>query len=120
MSDIAPPVPLHMCNRGLIESALAVPHVGWPGEADKYLTLEEKAAALGTHLARSQPCIDGNKRVALILMTTFLWINGRRLTATVAASLEPADMMRDAANAQDEDAVIAFIAEWLERTTMPR
>jgi death on curing protein len=118
--DLGPPVPLHDCDRGRIESALAVPRVGWPGYGDKYPTLEEKAAALAVHLARSQPCIDGNKRVALILLTAFLWANGRRFEYAVAASEQPADVLMDAATSRDaEGDVIASVALWLGRTTRP-
>ena len=43
-------------------------------------------------IAETQPFIDGNKRVALIAMLTFLEINGRRL---VAADRELADWIID-------------------------
>jgi death on curing protein len=118
--DLGPPVPLHECDRARIESALGVPRVGWPDHGDKYPTLEDKAAALAVHLARSQPCIDGNKRVALIVLTTFLWINGRRLEDTVAESTEPAEAIMHAATSTDEEsAVVASLAAWLGRTTRP-
>jgi prophage maintenance system killer protein len=94
--------------------------VGWPGHGDKYPTLEDKAAALAVHLARSQACIDGNKRVALILLTAFLWTNRRRFEDAVAESEEPADVLMAAATSTDaEDDVIASVAEWLGRSTRP-
>jgi prophage maintenance system killer protein len=118
--DLAPPIPLHDCDRSRIESALGVPRVGWPEYGDKYKTLEDKAAALAVHLARSQACLDGNKRVALILLTAFLWMNGRRLEDGVAQSEEPADVLMAAATSTEaEDDVIASVAEWLGRSTRP-
>jgi death-on-curing protein len=41
-----------------------------------------QAAVLSHGIAETQPFIDGNKRVALIAMLTFLAINGHRVQAT--------------------------------------
>lgn len=41
-----------------------------------------QAAVLAHGIAETQPFIDGNKRIALVAMLTFLEINGTRLQAT--------------------------------------
>ena len=45
-------------------------------------TLFDKAAAYGFHICKNHPFVDGNKRVALVLMDIFLQENGWTLTAT--------------------------------------
>jgi death-on-curing protein len=63
-------------NRSGIESALARPVTyGHYQEADIAL----QAAVLAHGLAEGQNFIDGNKRIALVSMLTFLEINGYRL-----------------------------------------
>lgn len=59
----------------LLESALAQPQATLEG---KYLhkNIYEKAAAYGYHLCKNHPFVDGNKRIALIAMLTFLYVNG--------------------------------------------
>lgn len=61
-------------DRGLLESALAVPEASFGGE---YLhpSLYLMAAAYAYHIAENQPFIDGNKRTALGSALVFLEIN---------------------------------------------
>lgn len=65
----------------LLDSALAQPKVTIGG---KFLhrTIFDKAAAYGFHLCKNHPFVDGNKRVALVVMDIFLQKNGWELTAT--------------------------------------
>ena len=44
-------------------------------------SLFEKAAAYGYHLCMNHPFVDGNKRVALVLMDLFLQRNGWEIIA---------------------------------------
>src|SRR5205823_2305569 len=108
---LAPPRPLTDCDRGVIESALAVPAAGWGGH-EKYPDLPAKAAALLYALAKSQACIDGNKRVALLLTNVFVRINGGRLVAThdelVAEILTTADSA-----AADRETIVVALTEWM-------
>lgn len=62
-------------DRGLIESAVAVPRQSFGGE---YLhkTLFAMAAAYAFHIAESQGFVDGNKRAGLAAATAFLAMNG--------------------------------------------
>ncbi|MDD2587158.1 MAG: type II toxin-antitoxin system death-on-curing family toxin [Syntrophomonadaceae bacterium] len=41
----------------------------------------EMAAAYGFHLCKNHPFVDGNKRIALVAMDTFLQLNGLELLA---------------------------------------
>ena len=67
-------------DRGLLESALAQPRMTFGGK-EVHKTLFEKAAAYGYHVCKNHPFIDGNKRVAFVLMDVFLQKNGREITA---------------------------------------
>ena len=67
-------------DRGLLESALAQPRVTFGGKF-VHKTLFEKAAAYGFHLSRNHPFVDGNKRVAFVLMDLFLQKNGWEIVA---------------------------------------
>jgi death-on-curing protein len=60
-------------DEGLLESALARPinRLAY-GQTD----LAELAAAYAFGIARNHPFIDGNKRVAFLVMITFLRLNG--------------------------------------------
>ena len=66
---------------GLLASAAARPQASAFG-ADAYPSLLEKAAALVHSLARSHPLVDGNKRLALTSLLSFLGVNGLRSTMT--------------------------------------
>jgi death-on-curing protein len=55
---------------GLLEAALYRPQTGY------YEDVIEEAAALWESLAMNHPFVDGNKRVAVAAMVTFLAING--------------------------------------------
>lgn len=67
-------------DRGLLESALAQPRVTVGGKF-AHRTLFEKAAAYGFHLCKNHPFVDGNKRVAFVLMDLFLQKNGWEIVA---------------------------------------
>lgn len=47
----------------------------------------EMAAAYGFHLCQDHPFLDGNKRIALVAMDTFLQLNGMELLAGVLDAL---------------------------------
>ena len=59
-------------DRGMLESALDRPRNKWSyGETD----LAALAAAYAFGLAKNHPFVDGNKRVALLSIVTFLGLN---------------------------------------------
>lgn len=67
-------------DRGLLESALAQPRMTVGGK-EVHKTLFEKTAAYGYHVCNNHPFIDGNKRVAFVVMDVFLQKNGWEITA---------------------------------------
>lgn len=83
-------------DRNLLESAIGQHKATFAG---KYLhrTLFDKAAACGFHLARNHPFLDGNKRIAFVVMDIFLSRNGWEL---VASEEEAYAMMMDVAQGQ--------------------
>ena len=67
-------------DRDLLESALAQPKMTVGGKF-AHKTLFEKAAACGYHVCKDHAFIDGNKRVAFVLMDIFLQKNGWEIVA---------------------------------------
>jgi len=68
-------------DEGLLESALEQPKAMFEGS---YLhdSLAKMAAAYGFHICKNHPFLDGNKRVALVAMDTFLQKNGYEISAS--------------------------------------
>ena len=62
---------------GLLDSALEGAYATFDGE-DLYPTKEEKAARLGYALISNHAFVDGNKRIGMYIMLTFLEVNGLR------------------------------------------
>jgi death-on-curing protein len=62
-------------DRGLLESALAMPESSFGG-AFLHSTLFAMAAAYAYHIAENQPFVDGNKRTGLAAAFVFLALNG--------------------------------------------
>jgi len=67
-------------DEGLLESALSQVQMTMNGE---YLHQDifEMAAAYGFHLCNNHAFVDGNKRIALVAMDTFLQLSGWELIA---------------------------------------
>lgn len=72
-------------DESALESALARPRQRWQYDAEA--TLADVAAAYAFGLSRNDPYVDGNKRVALVVMVAFLDRNGIELTASNAEAL---------------------------------
>ena len=98
---------------GLLESAAARPRSTAFGE-DAYPSLHDKAAALLHSLARTQPLVDGNKRLALAATIAFHGVNGLRLTLS---NDEAHDLVMTVAVGTLDD--VAPIAERLGASTVP-
>ena len=62
-------------DRGLLESALAMPQSTFGGQF-LHTTLFAMAAAYAYHIAENQPFVDGNKRTGLAAALVFLALNG--------------------------------------------
>ena len=67
-------------DQTLLDAALAA---AFSGVADRefYPTKEEKAAKLGFDLISNHAFLDGNKRIGMYVMLTFLEANGIRIEA---------------------------------------
>ena len=68
-------------SKELLLSALAQPQMTMGG---KYLhkTIFDKASAYGFHLCRNHPFLDGNKRIAFVIMDIFLQANGWEISSS--------------------------------------
>lgn len=68
-------------DNALLDSALNSAFQTFEGK-ELYPTLAEKGARLGFNLVQNHAFIDGNKRIGLLVMLTFLEINGIELKFT--------------------------------------
>ena len=72
---------------GLLESALNNAYATFGGEC-LYKTKEEKAASLGFSLISNHAFVDGNKRIGVYVMLTFLEAEGIKMNCTNADVIE--------------------------------
>ena len=95
-------------DEGLLESALETAFSSFDGK-EFYPTKEEKGARIGHSLISNHAFVDGNKRIGVYVMLTFLEVNGIRLDCTneevVHVGLSVAD------GSMDYDALLAWIKE---------
>lgn len=95
-------------DEGLLESALETAFSGFGG-VDFYPSKEEKGARLGYSLISNHAFVDGNKRIGMYIMLTFLEVNGIRLDCTnedvVCAGLSVAD------GSMDYEGLLAWVRE---------
>jgi death-on-curing protein len=97
-------------DAGLLESAVLRAEMKVHYEPSA--TVVQVAASLGWGLIKNHAFIDGNKRIGLVSMVTFLKLNGYHL---VAAADEQVDIVRRvAASEMTENEWIA----WVERSTV--
>lgn len=68
-------------DNGLLESALENCFAAFDG-VELYPTKEEKGARLGFSLISNHAFVDGNKRIGVYVMISFLEINGIKIDAT--------------------------------------
>ena len=68
-------------DEGLLDSALEGAFAGF-GEKEFYPTKEEKGARLGYTLISNHAFVDGNKRIGVYVMLSFLEMNGIRIRCT--------------------------------------
>ena len=68
-------------DEGLLESALETAFSTFGGQ-ELYPTKEEKGARLGYNLISNHAFVDGNKRIGMYVMLTFLEVNGIYLDCT--------------------------------------
>ena len=68
-------------DEGLLDSALESAFAGF-GDQEFYPTKEEKGARLGYSLISNHAFVDGNKRIGIYVMLSFLEMNGIRIICT--------------------------------------
>ena len=68
-------------DEALLESALEAAFSGFGG-MEFYPTKEEKGARLGYNLISNHAFVDGNKRIGMYVMLTFLEVNGIYMDCT--------------------------------------
>lgn len=68
-------------DTALLDSALNTAYQTFQGK-ELYSSIEEKGARLGFNLVSNHAFVDGNKRIGLLIMLTFLEINGTKLSFT--------------------------------------
>ena len=68
-------------DEGLLESALEGAFATFDGK-DLYPTKEEKGARLGYALISNHAFVDGNKRIGVYVMLSFLEMNGIKIKCT--------------------------------------
>ena len=66
-------------DEALLESAL---ENAFAGDEEFHPTKEEKGARLGYTLVSNHAFVDGNKRIGMYIMLTFLEVNGVRIDCT--------------------------------------
>jgi death on curing protein len=99
-------------DRGLLESALARPINAAHGEPSP--DVPELAALYAIAVSRNHPFVDGNKRVAYVLLETFLELNGYTLPVEDAEAIA---MMWSLAAGDETDAT--FVA-WVRENAVSR
>lgn len=103
---------LELRDRGLLESAVAMPAAQFGGA---YLHADPPvmAAAYLFHLCKNHPFVDGNKRIALAAAEVFLELNGFELSADDAAVEQLTLGVADSSISKDE------AAEFFRRHVVP-
>lgn len=95
-------------DEGLLESALETAFSSFGGQ-EFYSTKEEKGARIGYSLISNHAFVDGNKRIGVYVMLTFLEVNGIRLDCTnedvVHIGLSVAD------GSMDYEALLTWVRE---------
>ncbi len=95
-------------DEGLLESALETAFSGFGGQ-EFYPTKEEKGARLGYSLISNHAFVDGNKRIGVYVMLTFLEVNGIRLDCTNEEVVEIGLGVAD--GSMDYEALLAWVRE---------
>ena len=95
-------------DEALLESALENAYATFDG-IELYPTREEKAARLGFSLISNHAFVDGNKRIGIYIMLSFLELNGIRIEAT---NEEVYDLgMKVAEGSADYNEILCWIRE---------
>lgn len=95
-------------DEALLESAIENIYLTFDG-VELYPSKEEKAARLGYSLISNHAFVDGNKRIGMYIMLSFLELNGIKINATnkdvATLGLSVAD------GSADYDVILSWIKE---------
>ena len=95
-------------DEGLLESALETAFASFDGQ-DLYPSKEEKGARIGFSLISNHAFVDGNKRIGMYIMLTFLEVNGIHMDCT---NEEVADTgLRVAAGTMGYEELLAWVKD---------
>ena len=95
-------------NESLMDSAVNSIWQTFDG-VELYPTLEEKGARLGCSLVRNHSFADGNKRIGILAMLTFLSVNGVEISCTDEELVETG--LNLASGLMDSEALLAWLRE---------
>ncbi len=95
-------------DEGLLESALQSAFATFDGR-ELYPSREEKAARIGASLVSNHSFLDGNKRIGMYVMLTFLETNGVRIDCTDEDIVQAGLALADGTMAYD--GLLAWIRE---------
>ncbi|GAB1476882.1 type II toxin-antitoxin system death-on-curing family toxin [Bacillota bacterium] len=95
-------------DMGLLDSALEAPFTTFSSFSN-YPTIQSKAARLAFGLIKNHPFVDGNKRIGILAMVSFLEVNGIKLICTDAELIDLG--LRLADGSLEEKALLDFIIE---------
>ena len=93
---------------GLLESAIEGAYQTFGG-AELYPTVEEKGTRIGYSLISNHAFIDGNKRIGMLIMLTFLELNGAKIRPSVEGVFKTG--LAVAAGEMKYDGLLAWIRE---------
>ena len=93
-------------DEALLESALEGAFAGF-GDREFYPTKEEKGARLGYTLISNHAFVDGNKRIGMYVMLTFIEVNGIRMDCTNEEVYETGMRVADGSMGYEE------LLEWI-------
>ena len=95
-------------DEGLLESALEIAFSTFDGQ-ELYPTKEEKGARLGYTLISNHAFVDGNKRIGMYVMLTFLEVNGIHMDCTNKDVAETG--LAVASGQMDYDALLQWVKD---------
>ena len=100
-------------DEGLLESALEGAFATFEGK-ELYPTKEEKAARIGASLVSNNAFLDGNKRIGMYVMLTFLEVNGIRVKCT------DEDIVRAGLSLADGSMDYEKLLDWIREHAVPQ
>lgn len=109
-----PIAPFSRVNMDMLESALA--QCKW----HYYPTIEKKSAILLYGMIKNHPFENGNKRVAIVTLITFLFVNGLEFDSFKVTNKDIADLALKVAESDrmKRDVIIIDVERWIKENTI--